>query len=447
LVAGRKLLLADDSITIQKVVDLTFADEGMQVTTVSNGARAIEKLEEVSPDIVLVDIFMPGMSGYQVCEHIKRDERFRHIPVMLLVGSFEPFDEAEARRVGADDYLTKPFQSIRQLVNKVGALLGRDSTEDEAPTKDLSLPATVAAAAAAAPPPPPKSEMSKEKLESSTANTAPLPRHLHEALEEQQREEKRQPEGGALREALLVNTVQEDEVIEAAPQGGFTEPEMETSREDNRYAQMEETISSYPVPEKSGAAAASALAATAMSSNVMGARMAAAALSDEALLDLDDAPSSRRAAEADDFILDLQDDAFLMDSGTLEEYEEELESAAPQALAFNEAQMTTEEQRADFAPVEQSSMAMDASAESASIEAASQSVDAPAANAEAATHAQPTGQITLSQLSPEVIDAIARRAVEQISERVVEDVAWEVVPQLAELLIKRHLEREKAQTP
>src|SRR5687767_3663478 len=67
---------------------------------------------------------MPGRSGYEVCEHIKRNERFRHIPVMLLVGSFEPFDEAEARRVGADDVLTKPFQSIRQLVNRVGTLLG-----------------------------------------------------------------------------------------------------------------------------------------------------------------------------------------------------------------------------------------------------------------------------------------------------------------------------------
>jgi CheY-like chemotaxis protein len=437
LVAGRKLLLADDSITIQKVVDLTFADEGMQVTTVSNGARAIEKLEEVSPDIVLVDIFMPGMSGYQVCEHIKRDERFRHIPVMLLVGSFEPFDEAEARRVGADDYLTKPFQSIRQLVNKVGALLGRDSTEDEAPTQDLSLPAAAAHAAA-----PHKSEMSKEKLESSTANTAPLPRHMQEALE-QRPEEKRQPDGGALREALLVNTVQEDAVIEAAPQVGYTEPEMETSRRDDSYAQMEETLSSYPVPEKSGAAAA-AVAATA-GGGVMGSRMAAAALSDEALLDLDDAPRSRRATEADDFILDLQDDAFVMDSETLEE--EELESSAPQAGAFAEAQMTTEEQRTDFAVVEEPSMPMESSM-AASAEAVSQPVDATAAEADSsAAPPAPTGQIMLSQLSPEVIDAIARRAVEQISERVVEDVAWEVVPQLAELLIKRHLERVKAQTP
>src|SRR5918998_3701828 len=138
LVSGRKMLLADDSITIQKVVDLTFSDEGIEVTTVGNGEQAILKLEEIQPDIVLADIFMPGRSGYEVCEHIKRDERFRHIPVLLLVGSFEPFDEAEARRVGADDFLTKPFQSIRQLVNKVTALISGGGGEDEATPRDLS---------------------------------------------------------------------------------------------------------------------------------------------------------------------------------------------------------------------------------------------------------------------------------------------------------------------
>jgi DNA-binding response OmpR family regulator len=80
---------------------------------------------------------MPGKSGYEVCERIKRDKRFQHIPVMLLVGSFEPYNEAEARRVGADDVLTKPFQSIRQLVNKVGALLGGgDSKHDAAETQN-----------------------------------------------------------------------------------------------------------------------------------------------------------------------------------------------------------------------------------------------------------------------------------------------------------------------
>jgi CheY-like chemotaxis protein len=432
LLAGRKLLLADDSITIQKVVDLTFADEGMQVTTVSSGARAIEKLEEVSPDIVLVDIFMPGMNGYQVCEHIKRDERFRHIPVMLLVGSFEPFDEAEARRVGADDYLTKPFQSIRQLVSKVGALLGRESAEDETPTKDLSLPASVTA--------PPATEMSKGDLERSTADTAPLPQWAQVAKEQH-------AEGVAQGAASLADTVHENEVIEAVSKREFIEPEMETSLRDDSYAQMEETLSSYRAPEKS----AVVVAAASGSSPLMGARMASANLSDEALLDLDDEVSpSRSAREADDFILDLQDDAFAMDDETLEEYEEELTAAAPEAGAFNEAQITNDEQRSDFAIVEEPSMhtATPPQIASESIEPEeAMPVDEPHASAAAASQSQPVGLITLSQLSPEVIDAIARRAVEQISERVVEEVAWEVVPELAELLIRRHLERERAQTP
>lgn len=119
----RKLLLADDSMTIQKVVNLTFADEGIEVFTVGNGSLAIEKLSEIEPDLVLADVHMPGLTGYEVCEQIRINPRFQHIPVMLLVGSFEPFDEREAERVGANDYLTKPFQSIRQLIQKVTTLL------------------------------------------------------------------------------------------------------------------------------------------------------------------------------------------------------------------------------------------------------------------------------------------------------------------------------------
>lgn len=121
--AKHKLLLADDSITIQKVVNLTFADEGIEVISVGDGNSALEKFSEFTPDLVMADINMPGLNGYEICERIKQNEQTRRIPVILLVGSFEPFDETEARRVGADDYLTKPFQSIRQLVNKVSTLL------------------------------------------------------------------------------------------------------------------------------------------------------------------------------------------------------------------------------------------------------------------------------------------------------------------------------------
>lgn len=128
---GRKILLADDSITIQKVVNLTFSDEGIDVVTVGNGELAVRKLNDVRPDIVLADIYMPGKNGYEVCEYIKTNPQFSHIPVLLLVGAFEPFDQAESDRVKADGHLTKPFES-RALVATVTRLLA------QAPTTPLS---------------------------------------------------------------------------------------------------------------------------------------------------------------------------------------------------------------------------------------------------------------------------------------------------------------------
>ena len=118
-----KLLLADDSVTIRKVVELTFAEEGIEVVSAADGDAAMQKFVETQPDIVLVDVEMPGQNGYKICEMIKQDEATRTIPVLLLVGSFEPFDQTEAERVGADGFLTKPFHSIRDLVAKVNELL------------------------------------------------------------------------------------------------------------------------------------------------------------------------------------------------------------------------------------------------------------------------------------------------------------------------------------
>lgn len=136
----RKLLLADDSVTIQKVVNLTFADEGIDVITVGDGGTALEKIAETSPDIVLADVHMPGLNGYQICEIIRGNEETKNLPVILLVGSFEPFDENEAERVGASAYLTKPFRSIRELVSQVSDLLaaaGRDPLADIPETGDI----------------------------------------------------------------------------------------------------------------------------------------------------------------------------------------------------------------------------------------------------------------------------------------------------------------------
>ncbi len=117
-----KLLLADDSITIQKVVELTLSEEGFDVTAVGDGTAALDAAGKLMPDIVLADVFMPGLDGYELCEKLKSDGRFAGMPVMLLTGTFEEYDEARAARAGADDRLTKPFESA-ELVSKVKNLV------------------------------------------------------------------------------------------------------------------------------------------------------------------------------------------------------------------------------------------------------------------------------------------------------------------------------------
>src|SRR5207245_10122690 len=88
----KRILLADDSITIQKVVELTFSDGDYEVTAVNNGSKAIQKLSEMRPDIILSDIIMPEKNGYEVCEFVKSHPEYRTIPVVLLTGTFEPLD-------------------------------------------------------------------------------------------------------------------------------------------------------------------------------------------------------------------------------------------------------------------------------------------------------------------------------------------------------------------
>jgi len=115
---SRKILLADDSVTIQKVVSITLAHEDIDLTIVDNGAEAFAKAQQLKPDIILLDVVMPDKDGYQVCEQIKQIPGLSHIPIILLTGTFEPFDEEKAEQVGANDYIKKPFES-HALINKI----------------------------------------------------------------------------------------------------------------------------------------------------------------------------------------------------------------------------------------------------------------------------------------------------------------------------------------
>ena len=388
--AGQKILLADDSAAIQKVVDLTFCDEGFEVATVSDGDQAVHMLGEFSPDIVLVNASLPLLDGYKLCQFIKQSERFRHIPVMLLVGSFEPFDEAEARRVGADDVVTKPFQSIRQLVSRVGSLLGGKPPESgptgfstlglataplerEAPTPFETEPENSAAA---------MPEHGLPDIDITTADTLKLP------------QERPWTEDAGMHPPL--------------PEHDYTaEPEPQEPAVDARHDLADET-SGFPMEPTYEVSAVSSQDVSAAGS----------------------VPLAAAPAEFGDTVLDLGDLGDL-DAAPVLHHTEDAILELDYAVAEPKATVATE------APPAFAESSPDVwSAESA----ASELIEQPPSAVDRAQPEPVTGRITLSDLSPEVIDAIARRAVEHLSDEVVREIAWEVVPELAELLIKRSLE-------
>jgi CheY-like chemotaxis protein len=370
LLAGRKLLLADDSITIQKVVDLTFVDEGVTVLCVSNGREAIEALAEFSPDVVLADVFMPEMNGYQVCEFIKQNDKFKHIPVMLLVGSFEPFDEEEARRVGANDTLTKPFQSIRRLIEKVGLLSSDRRAEEQIPTAELPHERPV----------PPVEKLSTAELAVSTADTQPLPPELRH-------------------------------VVDAA------DARSEAQKEANQRTDIQMNTQKY---EDAG----------------------------EVLLDLGDFSEGHSSGLNDDFVLDI-------DLNEVPEPSPVEPAFSTTAFRSRDSYRTLPKMQPSYAAAYSSPATIVSEPKAATTGQLATTLgfervvdDEPAAPVERSAQPSPASVAaapgSTPELSAQMIDAIARRAVEQLSEKVVQEIAWEVVPQLAELLIKRQLEEKNS---
>jgi CheY-like chemotaxis protein len=120
-----KILVADDNSNIQKMVGLALKDQGIDVVAVGNGEAAVRKISDIRPDLVLADVFMPVRNGYEVCRYVKEDSSLAHIPVILLVGAFDPLDEQEAQRVGADGVLKKPFVPPDPLISMVKSALTR----------------------------------------------------------------------------------------------------------------------------------------------------------------------------------------------------------------------------------------------------------------------------------------------------------------------------------
>ena len=172
------LLLADDSVTIQRVIELTFADEDIQVTAVSDGEQAIQRLETAPPDIVLADIGMPGRNGYEVARFIKQSPRLAHIPVVLLTGAFEPVDQARASEAGCDGVLAKPFEP-QLVIGRVKELLARRPAPSSAPSQEqwapAPIPATSPSVLAPAETPPISLDSYFDRLDAAFTNVSAAP--------------------------------------------------------------------------------------------------------------------------------------------------------------------------------------------------------------------------------------------------------------------------------
>ena len=409
MLAGRKLLLADDSATIQKVIDLTFADEGVQVVSVSSGQEAIERLLETMPDVVLVDVFMPSPNGYEVCEYVKTNEQLKHIPVMLLVGSFEPFDEAEARRVGADDILTKPFQSIRRLIDRVGALVSSPPpAEKESPT--LELPHTEAPATE-------DELMDTHELEITTADTLRLDEEQLDQLQarvEQPGEEIM--ETGRTEVADLRHDSHADQSDVLLDLG---EIEAVGEADDDFVLELDDDVSEAEV----AAPAYQSAPAYEPARSYEPARAYDATPAHEPAPAYDSTPAYEPPPAR----------AFVEPQVTeAPAYQQRTETPAYQqvteAPAYEKEQAYQPEIHDSFADTQEVTYAVEPEPQADSVPAAVKSASA---------------SLAVGELSPEMIDAIARRAVELMSDKVIREIAWEVVPDLAELLIKKQLEETK----
>jgi two-component system alkaline phosphatase synthesis response regulator PhoP len=126
--AKGKILVVDDEIYIVHILDFSLGMEGYEVLTALDGEQALEKARAEKPDLIVLDIMMPKLDGYETCKLLKAGEDTKNIPVILLSAKGRNVDQKIGFEVGADDYITKPF-SPRKLVERINAILGQGTSQ------------------------------------------------------------------------------------------------------------------------------------------------------------------------------------------------------------------------------------------------------------------------------------------------------------------------------
>ncbi len=139
----KNVVLADNSYTIRRIVELSFSDEeDIELVSLENGKDIENKLLELKPSVVLVDIKLPDMNGYEVCKFINENESLKMTKVFLIKGGFEPVDEDQLKGLAYEDFITKPFDS-KALVITIKSIIDAQADEDPAPTQSVDIPSSM----------------------------------------------------------------------------------------------------------------------------------------------------------------------------------------------------------------------------------------------------------------------------------------------------------------
>jgi len=420
---AKTILLADDSITIQKIVNLTFSGEGIEVVTVGNGDAAIKKVHDIHPDVVLADIFMPGKNGYEVCEYIKSEPSLQRTPVILLVGAFEPFDSNEAARVQADGHLTKPFE-IRVLLSAVNSLISAteknmiEVSDHAASQPEFSAASITVGSSVQAEEEPFLPVMPDQIVEE------PSPK-LEEGLSFSPHSPPVLAEESLASESPVVGPGSElDQSVEQSPAAEFrdTEPaERSISLNPSTSADDFDPLGLYS-SESVGTRLQEAEAPTDGSGFVVDIWESRATTPGEAYLLSELAERRGETITADTAVVASEQPAYAIPIETRPsdsvEHAEQIEQETPAEAAFEVARPASRAEMPGPTLPDTTSAFL------------------PHDGAKLGTPALSTGALDQSEL----VDSIVQRVMERLSKEVIEKIAWEVVPDLAEIIIKEQLE-------
>jgi CheY-like chemotaxis protein len=465
----RKILLADDSLTIQKVVELTFSDSEYDLVCVSNGQRVLDRIAggEI-PDLILADVVMPEKNGYEVCEAIKENPATARVPVVLLSGTFEPFDRDRAERLGCDAIVSKPFDS-QQLLRQVEALLARPPAEVPVaatvaiPTMPASTPPPVALALEPPAAPAGEAGFRQEDFTGSIrvpARVAGGPDMFEEEYGQADVEsaiaafEKAHPEftyseDGASTVSIPgdVAPAEDDDAHEESPASGWLDEEHEAAAPAPRAAAPAPFwVPREPEPD---VAPIPFGADDSFSRRPTGPVPTAAAAAVSQPIRADEAPTQQIPLAAEYAALSRTtempperdtDPPAPHRSFPDERGPEEQTAEIPIRVAFERVPETSPETVPEPAPpVEAEASVSEPGAVPPEIEELAQTTSIGQLKEMLSSVSRPEGG-----LSDDDIDRLASRVVERLSERIVREIAWEVIPDVAEIVIKQRIKELEA---